>query len=244
MEAIYDKYPSLRKFEDDSYKESHDGREIALLKYIYDHPSLPQARNSPSTVLSLMDEFAAKQDFLINIGADKAGKLQKLIGEEKPTVVVELGGYVGYSAILFADALRQATPETTDLRVWSLEADPLMASIAMNFVELAGLSEIVKVVVGPAADSLTRLNAEGKLSDVDFLFLDHVEELYLDDLQVAEELGLLHPRALVVADNVVRPGAPAYREYVRGSSKYESWGLKALIVPGDCEDELEISRVN
>ncbi|PYH96458.1 catechol O-methyltransferase [Aspergillus ellipticus CBS 707.79] len=234
----------MRKFEQDDYEESHDGREAALLRYIYAHPSLPQVRNSPSTLLSLMDDYAAKQDFLINIGSDKAGKLVKLIMEEKPKVIVELGGYVGYSAILFAYALRQATPESsTNLRVWSLEADPLIASVAMNFAELVGLSDIVKFVVGPAADSLKRLSAEGKLPKVDILFLDHDEPLYKPDLEVSEELGFLHPGALIVADNMVRPGAPDYREYVRGSSKYESWGMKGLIVPGDFEDEIEITRV-
>ncbi|OOF98078.1 hypothetical protein ASPCADRAFT_205341 [Aspergillus carbonarius ITEM 5010] len=244
MEQLYEKYPSLRKFENDDYQESHDGREVALLKHIYSHPSLPQIRDSPSALRDLMDEYAAKQDFLISIGPDKAKKIAKLFADEKPKVVVELGGYLGYSAILFADAMRQAASGTsTELRVWSLEADPLIASIAMNFIDLVGLSDIVKVVVGPAADSLRRLSAEGKLPKVDLLFLDHVEDLYKTDLEVSEQLGFLHSGALVLADNVVRPGAPAYREYVRGSPKYESWGLKSLIIPGDAEDEIEVSRV-
>ncbi|PYI06509.1 S-adenosyl-L-methionine-dependent methyltransferase [Aspergillus sclerotiicarbonarius CBS 121057] len=244
MDQIYEKYPSLRKFEDDDYQESHDGREVTLLKHIYSHPSLPQIRDTPSALLDLMDEFAAKQDFLISIGPDKAEKLVKLFTEENPKVVVELGGYLGYSAILFADAMRQAAKgASTELRVWSLEADPLIASIAMNLIDLVGLSDIVKVVVGPAADSLKRLSAEGKLPRVDVLFLDHVEDLYRSDLEVSEQLGFLHSGALVLADNVVRPGAPAYREYVRESPKYESWGLKSLIIPGEAEDEIEVSKV-
>ncbi|RAK97574.1 O-methyltransferase [Aspergillus ibericus CBS 121593] len=244
MEQIYEKYPSLRKFETDGYQESHDGREITLLKHIYSHPSLPQIRDSPSALLNLMDEFAAKEDFLISIGPDKADKLVKILADERPQVVVELGGYLGYSAILFADTMRQTAKGTsTALRVWSLEADPLIASIAMNFIDLVGLSDIIKVVVGPAADSLKRLSAEGKLPKVDVLFLDHVEDLYVSDLEVSDQLGFLHSGALVLADNVVRPGAPAYREYVRGSPKYESWGLKSLIVPGDADDEIEVTRV-
>lgn len=40
---------------------------------------------------------------------------------------------------------------------------------------------------------------------------------------------------LVVADNVVTPGAPQYRAYVRQNPRFESWGVKGLIIPGDLE---------
>ncbi|KAJ5938228.1 hypothetical protein N7454_004570 [Penicillium verhagenii] len=238
------KYPSLGKFDgSDDYVESHDGREAVLLKHIYNHPSLEQLRGSPAAICAVMDEFAGQEDFLINIGSDKGQKVNDLIKSEKPAVLVELGGYVGYSAISFGDAMRQAAAPGQEVRLWSLEFDPLIASIAMNLIELAGLSDVVKVVVGSAADSLKRLQAEGKLSSIDFLFLDHDEELYTPDLQFCEELGLLKSGALVVADNVLRPGAPKYREYVRQHAGVESWAVKGLIMPGEFEDELEVTRI-
>ena len=233
---ITSKYPSLNKFNDDNYVVSHDGREIALLKHVYSHPALDELRGSPSGILRVMDGFAAQQDFLINIGPDKGGKVQRIIEEEKPTILVELGGYVGYSAISFAETMRRAHGDTKqDLRLWSLEFDPLIASIAMNLIDLAGLSDIVKVVVGSAADSIKRLHAEKKLTTIDFLFLDHVEDLYVTDLKVCENLSLLQPRSMVVADNVLRPGAPQYREYVRQHPRMESWSVKGVIIPGDYE---------
>lgn len=82
---------------DEDIAESHDGREAALLKYIYNRPDLDShLRGSPSAILAAMDEFAAQEDFLINIGPDKADKLAGLIREHRPRVLVELGGYVGY----------------------------------------------------------------------------------------------------------------------------------------------------
>ena len=156
-----------------------------------------------------------------------------MLAEEKPRVLVELGGYIGYSAVLFADTLRRVLPADADFRVWSLEASPLYASIAMNIVDLAGLSDVVKIVTGPAEASLQRLKADGALEKVDLLFLDHVEALYDVDLKACETLGLLKPGSLVVADNVVRPGAPQYREYVRAHPKWETKGVKALIMPGE-----------
>jgi catechol O-methyltransferase len=89
------KYPSLAKYANEDYTESHDGREAALLKYIYNHPSLPQFRNSPPAILAVIDEFAAQEDFLINIGSDKAAKVCDIIAQEQPSVFVELGGYIG-----------------------------------------------------------------------------------------------------------------------------------------------------
>jgi catechol O-methyltransferase len=60
---------------------------------------------------------------------------------------------------------------------------------------------------------------------------------------VCEELGLFNKGTVVVADNVVRPGAPEYRELVRGHPGLKSEGVRGLIRPGDLEDELEISYV-
>ncbi|CAL5867080.1 uncharacterized protein PFLUO_LOCUS1292 [Penicillium psychrofluorescens] len=234
-QALFDKYPSILKFDNDNYEESHDGRELALLDHIYNHPSLNELRGNPAAIMRVMDEFAAQKDFLINIGSDKGEKVRQLILKERPAVLVELGGYVGYSAIAFGDAMRKAAGNDQTVRLLSLEFDPLIASIAMNLVDLAGLADVVKVVVGSAADSLKRLNDEGKLAanSIDFMFLDHVEDLYQQDLQLCERLGLLKSGALVVADNVVRPGAPQYREYVRQHSGMESWGIPGLIMPGE-----------
>lgn len=236
------KYPSLAKFDgSDDYVESHDGRETVLLKHIYNHPDLDKLRGSPEAICAVMDEFAAQTDFLINIGSDKGGKVHNMIMEEKPSVLVELGGYVGYSAISFGDAMRKAAGPDQKVRLWSLEFDPLIASIAMDLIDLAGLGDVVKVVVGSAADSLRRLNDEGQLDTVDFLFLDHDEELYLPDFQVCEELKLFHSGSLIVADNVVRPGAPKYREHIRRHSGVESWGVKGLIMPGEFEVSFQMS---
>lgn len=250
------KYPSLRKFEDPNAVEvrmspafklpklrplTHvqwkDGREGRLLDYIYSHEDLEAMRGNPSRVLAAMDEFAKEEDFLISIGPHKAGVVADLVATEKPRIVVELGGYLGYSAILFADHMRKAAGKEheTQLRVWSLEAEPLFAAMAMSFVDLCGLSHIVKIVTGKAAGSLRRLRGNGEINHADWLFLDHMEELYLEDFKVFESLGLLQPGTTVIADNVVRPGAPEYREYVRALPQLTSQGVRGLIIPGELE---------
>lgn len=126
---------------------------------------------------------------------------------------VELGGYVGYSCILFGDALRQAGGS----RYWSLERNPEFAAVIGSLVDLAGLSSMVKVVVGPSDASLARLHAQGDLAQIDLMFLDHYKPAYTTDLKLCEQLKLVRPGSVLAADNVIKPGNPPYLEYVRSS---------------------------
>ena len=97
----------------------------------------------------------------------------------------------------------------------TLERNPEFAAVIGSLVELAGLSDTVKVVVGPSDRSLGRLHAEGRLSRIDLLFLDHYKPAYMTDLKLCEELGLIQPGSVLAADNVIKPGNPPYLEYVR-----------------------------
>ncbi|KAF2265639.1 catechol O-methyltransferase [Lojkania enalia] len=109
-----------------------DGREIELLHFIYEHPNLDDFRDSPKNVLKAIDEYARTKKYLMNVGEDKGRIVTDLIADVKPKTMVELGGYVGYSCILFGDAVRKRNPE--------------FAAVIASLVDLAGLSDIVKAV--------------------------------------------------------------------------------------------------
>ena len=171
----------------------------------------------------------------MNVGDDKGRIVTNLIADRKPQVMVELGGYIGYSvsrsrwlflvntmfkglmllpqAVLFGDAVRKAGGK----RYFSLERNPEFAAVIMSLVDLAGLSEIVKVVVGSSADSIKRLHAEKSLEHIDLIFLDHYKPAYTTDLKLCEHLKLVTPGSVLAADNVIKPGNPPYLEYVRSS---------------------------
>lgn len=149
----------------------------------------------------------------MNVGDDKGRIVTNLIAEVKPKVMVELGGYIGYSAVLFGDAMRKAGGE----RYFSLERNPEFASVIMSLVNLAGLSDIVQVVVGPSAESIGRLSKDGTLTHIDLMFLDHYKPAYVTDLKLCESLQLVKPGTVLAADNVIEPGNPPYLEYVRSS---------------------------
>jgi catechol O-methyltransferase len=124
---------------------------------------------------------------------------------------VELGGYVGYSALLFA-----STPEflsNPNRRYISIEQNPVFASIIAAFVKLAGLDSFVRVVVGQSSTALPELEVDR----IDMLFLDHYKPAYTPDLKLCEMLQLVRGGTVLVADNVLKPGNPRYLEYVRMS---------------------------
>ncbi len=99
----------------------------------------------------------------------------------------------------------------------------------MSLVDLAGLSDVVKVVVGSSADSIRRLHASGEIRHIDLMFLDHYKPAYTSDLKLCEHLGLVTAGTVLAADNVIKPGNPPYLEYVRSSvkQKIERYGAGA-----------------
>jgi len=190
-----------------------DGREIALLHYVYSQPDLEEIRGSPARVLQTIDKYARTDKYLMNVGEDKGKIVTDLIAEVKPQTMVELGGYVGYSCILFGDAVRKAGGK----RYFSLERNPEFGAVIASLVDLAGLSDIVKVITGSSDASIQRLHDTGILKHIDLMFLDHYKPAYKTDLKLCEELELVTPGSVLAADNVIAPGNPPYLEYVRSS---------------------------
>lgn len=158
----------------------------------------------------------------MNVGPAKGRIVTDLIAATKPNIMVELGGYIGYSCILFGAALREASGGRA--KYFSLERNPEFAAVTMCLVELAGLRDNVHVVVGPSDESLRRLKAEGAFAaskdqeqQIDLMFLDHYKPAYRTDLQLCEELGLIQKGTVLAGDNCIEPGNPPYLEYVRAS---------------------------
>jgi catechol O-methyltransferase len=176
---------------------------------------------------------------LINVGPDKGSRVIDLIKSHKPKILVELGTYIGYSSILFGDTLKEVAKQEGwkdgEWGIWSLEFDPNIANVARSIVSLAGLDGFITILTGAASDSLKKLKSESILERIDLLFIDHKEDLYVADLKVCEELEFLKKGSVVVADNVLIPGAPEYRKYVREKENFETEAVKGLVLPGEME---------
>ena len=110
--------------------------------------------------------------------------------------ILEIGTLGGYSTIWLARAL------PADGKLVTLELDPAHAEVARENVARAGLAERVEVRVGPAAETLPQLAAEGHRFD--FVFIDADKTGYPEYFEWA--LALSHRGTMMVADNVVREG--------------------------------------
>ncbi|CAK4034579.1 catechol O-methyltransferase 2 [Lecanosticta acicola] len=216
-----------------------DGREIELLHFIYNLPDLEEIRGSPQRVLEAIDRFGRTKKYLMNVGEDKGRIVTGLIAERKPEVMVELGGYIGYSAILFGDALRRAG----GTRYYTLERNPEFGAVIAALVALAGLADTVHVEIGSSDASLQRLHHTHRLptGKIDLVFLDHYKPAYTTDLKLCEELGLVREGSWLAADNVIKPGNPPYLAYVRSSVAEKRERYAAA---GEGEEDVEGARGN
>jgi len=209
----FDKSKAYKEWEVDG-KFYGDGREVALLDYIYNHSGLDKLRGNPEKILRAIDTFAQSITGLINIGETKGTIVSSVIAKHKPATVLELGGYIGYSAIMFGSAMKQAGGK----KYYSVEKSPLFAAVATSLVDLAGLRDTVRVVVGTGAEGIQRLYDEGVLrSQVGMTFFDHHKPSYTADLKLCERLELIGKGTVLVGDNMILPGNPPYAEWVRAS---------------------------
>ncbi len=187
-----------------------DGREEALADYVVTH-----ARpGDVDDVIRVIDGFCRHHSFLINVGEEKGKILDRAIDRVGPRRLLELGTYCGYSA------LRMARRMPPDAHLYSVEFNPANADIARRILAHAGVDGRVTVVIGSlgdGGDTIRRLREEHGFgtASLDLVFIDHDKDAYLTDLQRIQAEGWLHPGSVVVADNVLFPGAPAYRSYMR-----------------------------
>jgi catechol O-methyltransferase len=188
-----------------------DGRELALARYVE-----AEAREGDlDDVIRVIDDFAYRRSFLINIGDEKGEILDAAIRRARPRTMLELGTYCGYSA------LRAARVMPDGARLVSVELNADNAAISRRIWDHAGIADELTVVVGTLEDggaTIATLESEHGFGSesLDFVFLDHDKSAYLPDLERIVERGWLHAGSVVVADNVRLPGAPDYREFMRG----------------------------
>ena len=168
-------------------------------------------KNNPNSILKIIDDYAYKSTFLMNIGDQKGEILDKAIKDSRATNILELGVYLGYSTIRILNNMMDNSKLT------SIEANEKFAQIAKEHIEISGLSKNHILKIGISSDLIPSIEEQ-----YDFVFIDHWKDLYLKDLQLLEQFGLLKQGAWVFADNVVLFNLEDYLDYVRSSPDFKS----------------------
>ncbi len=133
----------------------------------------------------------------IAVSAAQGKMLELLARASGARRILEVGTLGGFSTICLARALPDGGSLIT------LELMEKHAAVARANIERAGLSALVDVRVGPAAESMRAL-VDGRENSFDFVFIDANKDGYPEYLELS--LALSHPGTVIVADNVVRQG--------------------------------------
>jgi len=148
----------------------------------------------------------------INVSASE-GKLlyvmARIIGAER---ILEVGTLGGYSAIWLARAL------PAQGKLVSLEINPQYADVARRNLKRAGLEQKVELLVGPALESLSQLEAEGD-APFDLVFIDADKESYVKYLR--KSMPLLREGGLMLGDNTL-PDAVLDAAAESGTKRYNA----------------------
>ncbi len=117
--------------------------------------------------------------------------------------VLEIGTLGGYSTIWLAKAMAEPLQRGEGCLL-TVEMEPKHAALARENIARAGLSGVVGVREGRAANVMAQLAAEG-LGPFDLIFIDADKPGYVEYFELA--LKLSRVGTVIFADNVVRRGA-------------------------------------
>lgn len=194
-------------------------------------------KNNPKSILQTIDNFVLESgQFLMNVGPEKGEILRDHLVKSKPNNVIELGTFIGYSAVLISSTIGEKSKLT------SIDSDSHSIEIAKELINFAGLDDKVNLMHGSAEEIIPELNF-----NADFVFIDHAKKKYLSDLKLLETEEIILKNCTVFADNVgiFKDEMAEYFDHVRNSGKYQSQNFSSkLEYRNNIYDAVEISIKN
>jgi|TARA_E500000075_G_scaffold18435_1_gene15135 catechol O-methyltransferase len=208
-----------------------------LMRQTLDYVFSNAEKNNPKSILQTIDNFVLESgQFLMNVGPEKGEILRDHLVKSKPNNVIELGTFIGYSAVLISSTIGEKSKLT------SIDSDSHSIEIAKELINFAGLDDKVNFMHGNAEEIIPELNF-----NADFVFIDHAKKKYLSDLKLLEREEIIIKNCTVFADNVgiFKDEMVEYFDHVRNSGKYQSQNFSSkLEYRNNIYDAVEISIKN
>tara|TARA_Y100000994_G_scaffold236667_1_gene227504 strand:- start:329 stop:958 length:630 start_codon:yes stop_codon:yes gene_type:complete len=208
-----------------------------LMRQSLDYVFSNAEKNNPKSILQTIDNFVLESgQFLMNVGPEKGEILRDHLLKSKPNNVIELGTFIGYSAVLISSTIGEKSKLT------SIDSDSHSIEIAKELINFAGLDDKVNLMHGSAEEIIPELNF-----NADFVFIDHAKKKYLSDLKLLETEEIILKNCTVFADNVgiFKDEMAEYFDHVRNSGKYQSQNFSSkLEYRNNIYDAVEISIKN
>lgn len=197
---------------------------IAAVLDVY-HELIERERNSPrETPPGGRDGGQDRR--LRAVGPTTGQLLNILAGSLEAPTILELGTSFGYSGIWLAEAAR-----ATGGRLITMEMHGYKSEYAREMAIKAGLEDYIDFQVGDAVQMIANLAVK-----VDFVLVDLWKDLYLPCLEAF--YPKLNAGAIIVADNMLRPGDENVKAY--GAAIRTKPGTTSVLLP--VGSGLEISR--
>jgi len=168
----------------------------------------------------------ARDQRLLAVGPQTGQLINILAKSLAAPTILEIGTSYGYSGIWLAEAAR-----ATGGRLITLELQDYKAAYARDMAAKAGLADHVDFRVGDAVQLIAEL-----AGPVDFVLLDLWKDLYVPCLEAF--YPKLAPGAIIVADNMLRPGGEEVARY--GRAVRAKPDITSLLLP--VGSGIEISR--
>ncbi|KAM4052003.1 catechol O-methyltransferase-like [Anomaloglossus baeobatrachus] len=204
-------------------------KEQRVLQYVLDNAT----RGDPQTVVDNIDLYCNQKEWAMNVGDQKGLILDNVVKETNPNLVLELGTYCGYSAVRIARLLKPGA------HLFTVEFNPTYAAIAKQIIAFAGVNDKVQLIEGSTQDIIPQLKKKYEIETLDFVFVDHWKEKYAEDTKLLEKCNLLRKGSVLLADNVIVPGAPDFLEYVRTCGRYDCTNYPSVLEYMNEKDALE-----
>jgi predicted O-methyltransferase YrrM len=167
------------------------------------------------------------QDQRMRAVSPETGQLLNILAKSlAEPVILELGTSFGYSGIWLAEAARASGG-----RLITMELHGYKSHYAQEMATKAGLGDWIDFRIGDAVQLIAELSGK-----VDFVFVDLWKDLYLPCLEAF--YPKLNPGAIVVADNMLRPGTEDVRAY--GRAIQAKPGVRSVLLP--VGTGIEVSR--
>jgi len=160
-----------------------------------EHPVLARCR----------EETAAMSNASMQISCEQGAFMQTLVSAIHARRALEVGVFTGYSSTAMALAMQAIHGD--DALVIGLDTSEEYTAKARNYWKAAGVDHITQLRLGPAAETMKHLIAEGDEESFDLVFIDADKTGYAAYYELG--LRLLRSGGLMLIDNMLWSGRVA-----------------------------------
>ncbi len=171
-----------------------------LLDYVQkhgvrEHPALARCRNETQRLTNARMQISPEQGAFMQV-------MTAVVNAKR---AVEVGVFTGYSSTAVALTMKELHGKAAELIACDISAE--YTAIAREYWQEAKVDDVVELRLGPAAETLKRLVADGGAGSFDLAFIDADKPAYPRYYELC--LTLLRRGGLLLIDNMLWGGQVA-----------------------------------